>query len=185
MRSEQPLITLGWSWKSGAALTMPKSLTIRSTRSRSPSSFSMAPSRTRPVRAGVPVRLFQAHVQTDLALARPPPGSSGPWPERNRRPSLDHARQEVADRGGGHRAARGPTHASVDGFTLNGKHPFLMWVSPAGPLVRDALTSRRSSALNRVCPGPGKEACMASGLFGAMANCELSSLVNQIGLNVN
>src|SRR4029077_13158010 len=35
-RSEQPLTTFGWSSKSGAALTIPSTLTTSSTRSRSP-----------------------------------------------------------------------------------------------------------------------------------------------------
>jgi len=37
-RSEQPLITLGWSVKSGVPFTMPSSFTTRLTRSRLPSS---------------------------------------------------------------------------------------------------------------------------------------------------
>ena len=36
-RSEQPLITFGWSPKSGMALTMPKTLAMRVTRSSEPS----------------------------------------------------------------------------------------------------------------------------------------------------
>jgi hypothetical protein len=47
-RSEQPLITLGWSSNSGTAFTMPRSFTTRATRSRLPSSALITASRSRP-----------------------------------------------------------------------------------------------------------------------------------------
>jgi hypothetical protein len=48
-RSEQPLITLGWSVKPGTAFTMPSTLTMRLTRSRLPSSSRITAIRLRPV----------------------------------------------------------------------------------------------------------------------------------------
>jgi len=47
-RSEQPLITRGWSWNSGIALTMPSTFTTRFTRSRLPSSARITARRSRP-----------------------------------------------------------------------------------------------------------------------------------------
>jgi hypothetical protein len=48
-RSEQPLMTSGCSLNSGVALTMPKTLTMRLTRSRSPNSAFMTAIRLKPV----------------------------------------------------------------------------------------------------------------------------------------
>src|SRR5205085_6325010 len=47
-RSEQPLITFGWSWNSAVALTMPSSFTTRATRSRLPSSARITARRSMP-----------------------------------------------------------------------------------------------------------------------------------------
>src|SRR3974390_263098 len=47
-RSEQPLMTFGESLKSGEALTMPRSLTMKSTRSSEPSASRMAASKPNP-----------------------------------------------------------------------------------------------------------------------------------------
>ena len=48
-RSEQPLITLGWSPNSGTAFTIPSSFTTRLTRSRLPSSVRITASSASPV----------------------------------------------------------------------------------------------------------------------------------------
>src|SRR5262249_41882870 len=47
-RSEQPLMTLGWSANSGTAFTMPSTFTTRFTLSRLPSSWRITASRSRP-----------------------------------------------------------------------------------------------------------------------------------------
>ena len=47
-RSEQPLMTFGWSVNSGTAFTMPSTFTTRFTLSRLPSSWRITASRSRP-----------------------------------------------------------------------------------------------------------------------------------------
>ena len=50
MRSEKPLITFGWSVKSSAHCTMPRTLTTRFTRSRVPTESRTVARRLSPVR---------------------------------------------------------------------------------------------------------------------------------------
>ena len=50
IRSEQPLITFGWSPKPGIALTMPSTFSTFSTRSSEPKAARAADSSTSPVR---------------------------------------------------------------------------------------------------------------------------------------
>src|SRR5690606_35728499 len=85
MRSEQPLITLGWSVKSGVEFTKPPSFTTRTIRSRSPPRAARAwARRLRPQRRAASEPSATSIVSPSRPLIRP----AGPceiWPETKRR----------------------------------------------------------------------------------------------------
>ncbi len=100
IRSEQPLITVGCSVKSGAAFTMPRSFTIRSTRSRSPRNCSMTAMSTRPVRRASRQASSQLTSMPTLPVDRVPSARSGPWPDRKSSPPYRlHGRKLPTGRG--------------------------------------------------------------------------------------
>src|SRR6185503_12318535 len=85
-RSEQPLITFGWSVNSGTAFTMPSTFTTRFTLSRLPSSVRITASRSRPTERACWYACSTVTSRPTLPTGRWPCASMrGPLPARNSR----------------------------------------------------------------------------------------------------
>ena len=99
MRSEKPLITFGWSVKSSAHCTMPRTLTTRFTRSRVPTDVAHGREEVESREARGLLTLLDGQLATDLALVGDPP-----IPQR----AMARGEEEIARPGGRHVAPERP-----------------------------------------------------------------------------
>ncbi len=86
IRSEKPLMTLGWSPKLSTAFTMPRTFTTRFTLSRLPSAVRAEPSRLMPTsRATLYASSVDMSRPTLPRVSGWSPTRIGPWPDRKSR----------------------------------------------------------------------------------------------------